>query len=70
MAALKKGRRIVGAERETLTDEVRQRYSNGASIRELATDTGRSYGYIHRLLVESGAELRGRGGPTRTKQAS
>ncbi len=70
MAALKKGRRIVGAERETLTDEVRQRYSNGASIRELATDTGRSYGFIHRLLVESGAELRGRGGPTRTKQAS
>ncbi len=70
MAALKKGRRIVGAERETLTDEVRRRYSNGASIRELATDTGRSYGFIHRLLVESGAELRGRGGPTRTKQAS
>ena len=70
MAALKKGRRIVGAERESLTDEVRQRYNNGASIRELATDTGRSYGFIHRLLVESGAELRGRGGPTRTKQAS
>ena len=58
MAALKKGRRIVGAERETLTDEVRRRYSNGASIRELATDTGRSYGFIHRLLVESGTELR------------
>ena len=70
MAALKKGRRIVGAERETLTDEVRRRYSNGASIRELATDTGMSYGFIHRLLVESGTELRGRGGPTRAKKAS
>ena len=70
MAALKKGRRIVGAERETLTDEVKDRYSNGASIRELAAYTGRSYGFIHRLLVECGTELRGRGGPTRTKKAS
>lgn len=69
MAALDKGRRIIGAERDTLTDEVRERYNNGASIRELAADTGRSYGFIHRLLVESGTELRGRGGPTRTKQA-
>jgi hypothetical protein len=68
MAAAKKGRRIIGAERDTLTDEVKERYSNGASIRELATDTGRSYGFIHRLLVESGTQLRGRGGPTRTKK--
>lgn len=67
MTALTKGRRIVGAQRETLTAEVTQRYTNGASIRELAADTGRSYGFIHRLLVESGTELRGRGGRTRAR---
>lgn len=70
MAVLKKGRRITGAERESLTDEVKAQYTNGASIRELANDTGRSYGFIHRLLVESGTQLRGRGGPTRAKKAS
>ena len=42
MAVLKKGRRITGAERESLTDEVKAQYTNGASIRELANDTGRS----------------------------
>lgn len=68
MAALDKGRRITGAERETLTNELQARYTNGASIRELAADTGRSYGFIHMLLVESGVQLRGRGGPTRTKK--
>jgi predicted transcriptional regulator len=68
MAALDKGRRITGAERETLTNELTARYTNGASIRELAADTGRSYGFIHRLLVESGVHIRGRGGPTRSKK--
>jgi hypothetical protein len=66
MTDLKKGRRITGAEREALTTEIKSRYDNGASIRELAADTGRSYGFIHRLLVESEATLRGRGGPTRS----
>lgn len=63
-----KGRRITGGERETLTTELKKRYDQGASIRELAAETGRSYGFIHRVLVESEATLRGRGGATRGKQ--
>jgi hypothetical protein len=40
----------------------------GSSIRSIAADTGRSYGFVHRVLTESGATLRGRGGATRAKQ--
>ncbi|MBN9620404.1 MAG: transcriptional regulator, partial [Actinobacteria bacterium] len=41
----------------------------GASIRSLAAEHGRSYGFVHRLLVESGTTLRGRGGASgRTKR--
>ena len=63
-----KGRRITGGEREALTTELTKRYSQGASIRELAAETGRSYGFIHRVLVEADTTLRGRGGATRGKQ--
>ena len=35
------------------------------SIRSLATSTNRSYGFVHRLLSESGASLRSRGGANR-----
>jgi hypothetical protein len=66
---LPKGRRITGSARETLTSDLRKQYEKGASIRDLASQTGRSYGFIHRLLVESDVPLRGRGGPTRGKSA-
>lgn len=69
MAEVTKGRRITGAERQTLTDEVRSKYEQGASIRELAEQTGRSYGFIHRLLSESGTALRGRGGSVKKRQS-
>ncbi len=69
MSEVKKGRRITGAEREKMTASLKKRYDKGASIRELAADTGRSYGFIHRLLVESETTLRGRGGATRAKKA-
>ena len=59
---LTKGRQITGPERNKIGKRLRERYAQGASIRELMTETGRSYGWIHRLLRESGAELRGRGG--------
>lgn len=57
-----RGTRVTGADRESLTADLRSKYENGASIRELAAETGRSYGFVHRLLRESGVELRGRGG--------
>ncbi|WP_435611064.1 helix-turn-helix domain-containing protein [Streptomyces sp. C10-9-1] len=37
-------------------------YEAGASIRELYRATGRSYGFVHQLLLESGAVLRSRSG--------
>lgn len=65
MTTLPKGRRITGSARESLTEDVKKQYEGGASIRELAQQTGRSYGFIHRILVEADVTLRGRGGPTR-----
>ena len=47
---LTKGRRITGDERGTLSDELRQQYEGGRSIRALAAETGRSYGFVHRVL--------------------
>jgi hypothetical protein len=64
-----KGRRIVGAERQTLAKDLVRRYGEGESIRALATSTGRSYGFIHRVLTESGVQLRQRGGARRRKRA-
>jgi hypothetical protein len=65
MAGLGKGRRISGHERTQLVAHLRDRYIAGESIRSLSQSTGRSYGFIHRLLLESEVDLRGRGGNTR-----
>jgi hypothetical protein len=62
---VEKGRRITGTERKSLAKDLVKRYAAGESIRALATSTGRSYGFVHRVLTESGAKLRGRGGATR-----
>ena len=62
MAKLKKGVQIAGAERVKLTRDVTARYVAGASIRDLADRYGRSYGFIHRIISESGTPMRGRGG--------
>jgi Helix-turn-helix domain len=62
---LAKGKRITGDDRNSLAEELRSRYDKGESIRSLATSTNRSYGFVHRLLSESGATLRGRGGANR-----
>ena len=69
MAELKKGARITGgiATSWLLTSSVVTR--GGSSIRDLASETGRSYGFVHRMLSEAGVTLRGRGGATRGKKA-
>jgi hypothetical protein len=68
--ATDKGRRIVGAERATLAKDLVKRYTSGESIRALASSTGRSYGFVHRVLTESGVQLRQRGGARRRKKAA
>ncbi len=67
MAELKKGSRVTGEDRSTLAKDLKKRYEGGESIRVLAESSGRSYGFVHRILSESGASLRGRGGATRKK---
>jgi hypothetical protein len=62
---LRKGTRVTGEDRSRLATDLRSRYDAGESIRSLATSTGRSYGFIHRILTETGVVLRGRGGATR-----
>ena len=49
--------------------DLKKKYEKGASIRALAESTGRSYGFVHRVLSENGVTLRGRGGATRTKKS-
>ena len=65
MSQTTKGTRITGDDRERLSTDLRSRYDKGESIRALAEDAGRSYGFVHRILTESGTTLRGRGGATR-----
>jgi len=62
---LRKGTRVTGEDRDKLASDLKNRYDAGESIRSLATATGRSYGFIHRILTETGVVLRGRGGATR-----
>lgn len=67
-ATIKKRARITGAAREKLAADLRKKYEKGQSIRALAEGTGRSYGFVHRLLLDAEVPLRGRGGATRTKK--
>ena len=65
---IKKGARLTGDDRTRMAERVTAQYNEGRSIREIAQDTGRSYGFVHRVLSESEVALRGRGGPTRRKR--
>ncbi len=62
---LTKGARITGDQRSSLAESFGARYAGGESIRSIAQETGRSYGFVHGVLKESGTSLRGRGGATR-----
>lgn len=65
---LAKGSRVTGHARAALAVDLKKKYDKGASIRELAEATGRSYGFVHRVLVDAGVQLRSRGGATRGKK--
>jgi hypothetical protein len=62
---LPKGSRITGEGRTDLAGSLVDRYGKGESIRSIADDIGRSYGFVHGILVESGVAMRSRGGATR-----
>jgi UDP-sulfoquinovose synthase len=62
---LKRGTRVTGVDRTKLAADLKEQYESGASIRALAAATGRSYGFVFRILTENGVRLRGRGGATK-----
>jgi transposase len=65
-----KNKRIIGAERQALAAAVAKKYAVGDSVREIAEAIGRSYGFVHRLLEETGVTLRPRGGNQRPARAA
>lgn len=67
---LAKGVRVSGEHRSEVAAEIKQRYLAGETIRAIAADVGRSYGFVHGLLREQQVPLRARGGDTRSKKAS
>lgn len=67
MTAVKKGARLTGDDREKMAKTVTSLYGEGKSIRDISAETGRSYGFVHRVLSESELTLRGRGGATRRR---
>jgi predicted transcriptional regulator len=64
---LKRGARVTGPDRSKLATSLAGRYEAGESIRSLAAGTGRSYGFIHRILTEMGVTLRSRGGASKRR---
>lgn len=64
------GRHIVGTERQTLAKDLVKRYTKGESVRALASSTGRSYGFVHRVLTESEVQMRKRGGSRKGHRAA
>lgn len=67
MGRLGKGKRIGGEERDQVRQDFADRYEAGESIRSLAADSGRSYGFVQGLLKEHGVVLRSRGGSRKAK---
>ena len=64
---VKKGARLTGDDRSKMAKTVTDLYRKGMSIRDISSETGRSYGFVHRVLTESDLTLRGSGGATRRR---
>jgi hypothetical protein len=65
---IRRGSKVEEDVRNQLGALLKPKYEAGASIRQLAEEAGRSYGFIHRILTEAEAEFRGRGGNTASKR--
>jgi len=50
--------RLLGDARQQAAKELQARYYKGATIRQLADETGRNYGVIHQLLASAGTQFR------------
>lgn len=57
---------IAGSARQTVRDDATEMYRDGKTIREIAAALGRSYGFVHRLILEDpDTVLRSRGARSR-----
>lgn len=54
--------RVIGEQRAAVGENLEAQYYEGKSIREISVEIGRSYGFVHRVLIERGVTLRSRGG--------
>lgn len=54
--------RITGPDRAVIGAQIANRYEDGESIRAIAKSIDRSFGFVHRLLVEQETQMRSRGG--------
>ncbi|NLA30180.1 MAG: transcriptional regulator [Propionibacterium sp.] len=68
MAKLSKGKRVRGELRREVQQSFVERYQAGESIRSLAADSGRSYGFVQALLKDAGVTFRPRGGALGAKE--
>ncbi|MFB6533085.1 helix-turn-helix domain-containing protein [Streptomyces noursei] len=59
-------KRVKRQQQKAVAKVLKAKYDAGASIRALAAESGRSYGYVHRTLTEAGTALRAFGGKRRT----
>lgn len=58
---------VAGARRDELRSRAVKQYKAGATVRQIAKDLGRSYGFVHKLLLETpGVEFRSRGARQKT----
>ncbi len=55
---------------ERLTRWLLEHYEQGAPIRALSRECGRSYGDVRRRLLEAGVTMRGRGGSTPARRVT
>ncbi|WP_413809676.1 helix-turn-helix domain-containing protein [Streptomyces sp. OE57] len=58
-----RGKRLMGKDRESFRESVSNVYESDpdVSIRDIKDVTGRSFGFIRKILIEAGVELRSRG---------
>lgn len=62
ISVLPRHSRIQGRDRKQLTAWVKREYKTGATVADLAAETGRSPSFVSRLLDEAGVKRRQAGG--------
>lgn len=69
MQKITKGRRLTGSVAAAFGQAAKREYDDGKTVRTIATESGRSYGAVHRALRRAGVQFRGRGGNRRQHTA-